>query len=83
MKLNITGNFTAANSLRNLAKKYTNSTDPHTNKQGDILSAMADNILDGDIDHAIFRYHNLHVNVRAQLSFQVLELLGLAEEHVE
>lgn len=75
--------FAAANSIRQLAAKYSNSLDPHTNKQHKMLMDMADDIIQGLIDNAKFRYENLHINIRSQLSFEVLDILGMAEKHVE
>lgn len=83
MSLQLASLFNAANSLRQLSKKYTGSSDPHTDKQGRILLDMADNIMQQQFDQAAFRYNNLHVNVRSQISFQVLDLIGLSEEHVD
>lgn len=74
-------NFNAANSLRNLAKQYEKSSDPHTEKQYRLLNDMANDIINRLYDHAAFRYNNLHVNVRSQISFEVLDLLGMAEKH--
>lgn len=75
--------FKAANSLRQLAAQYVNSLDPHTVKQHRLLMDMADDIVNGLIDHAKFRYENLHINIRNQLSFEVLDMLDMAEKHDE
>lgn len=73
----------AARSLRDLAAKYSQSKDPHTALQSTLLSDMANDILSNNIKNAQFRYHNLHVNIRAQLSFEVMDMLGMAEEHTD
>jgi len=79
---NITSKTKVVRSLRAEAERYGGSSRVDDTTQSDTLYNIANSILRDDIEEAVLYFSALHINIRNGLTFDVLDYMGQAENHL-